>query len=332
MVDLIDIAKKAERDVKKCRDLSSLEDLTRRYLGKKGSFNLSFQARIKGSPAAKKKIGQEFNAVKQKLAALIEKKRQELKEDYFQGKISQEKIDIHQPGQRFHQGHLHPLTRVISQVEDIFQLMGFSVVEGPEMETEYYNFDALNIPADHPARDAWNTFWLKKPNPAGKSLLKTHTSPNQVRYMEQNNPPLRIIAPGACYRHEATDRSHGFQFLQVEGLMVDREISLANFKAVVERFCCSFFGPKIKIRITPDYFPFTEPSLEISILDKKGYWLEIMGAGLVHPNVFKTVGYKPGQWQGFAFGMGVERLAMIKFGLDDVRMLYQGDLRLIQQF
>jgi phenylalanyl-tRNA synthetase alpha chain len=331
-MDLNQIEKEVKDALKKCQDLTALDDISRRYLGKKGGLNLFFQEIKKESGDRKKKLGQELNQMKVVLERLIEEKRMELSEEILSNKISVGKIDVSRPGKKFKIGHLHPLTKVIYEIEDIFQSMGFSIVEGPELETDYYNFDALNIPADHPARDVWDTFWLKDAKKNGKNLLRTHTSPNQARYMEKNNPPLRIIVPGVCYRHEATDRSHGFQFLQIEGLMVDREISLANFKSIIEKFCESFFGKDVALRIVPDYFPFTEPSLEVSILDKRGHWLEIMGAGLVHPNVFKAVGYQPHEWRGFAFGAGIDRLAMLKYGIDDIRMLYQGDLRLIEQF
>ncbi|HQO27688.1 MAG TPA: phenylalanine--tRNA ligase subunit alpha [Candidatus Pacearchaeota archaeon] len=330
-MDFNKVGKEAQEAINKCRDLSELEEISRRYLGRKGVVTSAFQKIAELSHQEKREQGRQLNQLRGKLEKEIEQKRQGLKDSFFQEK-SERKIDISRPGKRFKAGHLHPLTQVVRRIEDIFQLMGFSVAEGPELETEYYNFDALNIPADHPARDIWDTFWVKGAKKGQKNLLRTHTSPNQVRYLEKNHPPLRIIVPGMCYRHEATDRTHGFQFMQVEGLMVDREVSLANFKAVVEKFCQMFFGPETEIRIIPDYFPFTEPSVEVSIRDKDGRWLEIMGAGLVHPNVFKSVGYRPYEWQGFAFGVGVERLAMIKYGLDDLRQFYQGDLRLIQQF
>ncbi len=325
------IKKEAEESIQKCRDLSALDEVSRRYLGRKGLITSAFRQFNHRSLEEKKALGQELNRIKEDLEGKVEEKRKQLKEEQFASKAGR-RIDVHYPGKRFQLGHLHPLTKVSHQVEDIFQGMGFSVVEGPEMETEYYNFDALNIPADHPARDVWDTFWLKGAKKNQRNLLRTHTSPNQIRYMEQTHPPLRIIVPGICYRHEATDSHHGFQFMQIEGLMVDREVSLANFKAVVQKFCEQFFSSEVSFRITPDYFPFTEPSIEVSILDKTGHWLEVMGAGMVHPNVFKAVGCRPYEWQGFAFGVGVDRLAMIKYGIDDVRMLYRGDLRLIEQF
>ncbi len=332
-MDLEKIKKESIEGVKKSQNLAELEEIFRRYLGKKGEISLAFQKITQEPISQRKKSGQTLNEIKKSLEKVIEDKKKSIQEKILDEKSKENAIDVHQPGEKFSLGHLHPLSVVVRQVEDIFQLMGFSIAEGPELETEYYNFDALNIPADHPARDVWDTFWLnKKGKNQEKALLRTHTSPNQIRYMEKNDPPLRIIVPGICYRHEATDSSHGFQFMQIEGLMVGKEVSLANFKAVIEKFCTMFFGTETVFRILPDYFPFTEPSLEISIQDKKGNWLEIMGAGLVHPNVFKSAGYNPYEWQGFAFGMGVERLAMIKYGLDDIRMLYQGDLRLIKQF
>jgi phenylalanyl-tRNA synthetase alpha chain len=208
--------------------------------------------------------------------------------------------------------------------------MGFSVAEGPEIETEWYNFDALNIPSNHPARDLWDTFWLKPK--AADYLLRTHTSPLQVRYMEKNNPPLRIIAPGRIFRYEATDATHEINFYQLEGLMIGKDVSVANFKAIIEEFYSQFFQKKTTVRLRPSYFPFTEPSFEIDMKQGKGDWLEMMGAGMVHPNVLKAVGYIPGEWQGFAFGMGLDRLAMMKYKIDDVRLLYSGDLRFLKQF
>ena len=209
--------------------------------------------------------------------------------------------------------------------------MGFSVVEGPEMETEWYNFDALNIPKDHPARDLWDTFYL-----ANDLLLRTHTSPVQIRHMEKNQPPLRIIAPGRIFRHEATDVSHEFNFHQVEGLMVDKTASVANFKAIIQQFLKEFFGKDMEIRLRPSYFPFVEPGFEIDMKWENG-WLEMMGAGMVHPNVLKNAGLTPhhysgGGWQGFAFGMGMDRLAMIKYKIDDIRLFNSGDLRFLNQF
>jgi len=219
--------------------------------------------------------------------------------------------------------------------------MGFSVVEGPEIENEWYNFDALNIPKDHPARDMWDTLYLKNP----KLLLRTHTSPVQIRFMEKNQPPLRIIVPGRVFRHEATDASHEINFYHVEGLMVDKKgkVNAANFKAIIEEFFSRFFRKRVEIRLRPSYFPFTEPSFEIDVscpicngrgcpACKNSGWVETLGAGMVHPNVIKNSGLDQKIWQGFAFGIGMDRLAMMKYKINDIRLFYSGDLRFLQQF
>lgn len=252
-------------------------------------------------------------------------------------KKSKKFFDITVPGRRPERGHLHPLTLVQRRACEIFSSMGFEIAEGPEVETEYYNFDALNIPENHPARDLWDTFWLRQEPKASRAksqrlLLRTHTSPVQIRYMEKNNPPFRIIAPGRVFRYEATDATHEIQFYQLEGLMVGKEITLANLKAVMESFFQKFFENKdIKIRLRPSYFPFVEPGVEVD-MKFKGDWMEIAGAGMVHPKVLENAKIDPRQWQGFAFGMGIDRLAMIKYKIDDIRLFYSSDLRFINQF
>ncbi len=256
-------------------------------------------------------------------------------------------FDVTAPGKKITLGRLHPLTLVKMKAEEIFQSMGFSVIEGPEVENEWYNFDALNIPKNHPARDMWDTFWIKQTGKEEKNekrlLLRTHTSPVQIRYMEKNNPPLRIIVPGRVFRHEATDASHEINFYHLEGLMLDKNVSAANFKAIIEEFFRRFFNKPAKIRIRPSYFPFTEPSFEIDLLCinclgkgcsacQKTGWMEIMGAGMVHPLVIKNSGLNPKFWQGFAFGIGLDRLGMMKYKINDVRLFYSGDLRFLKQF
>ena len=243
-------------------------------------------------------------------------------------------------------GHKHILSQVIRDCVNIFTELGFTVADGPEVETEHYNFDALNVPKDHPARDMWDTFWLAD----DKGLLRTHTSPVQVRYMEKNKPPLAIIAPGKVFRYEATDATHEAQFYQLEGLMIDKTISLANMKAILEFFLTKFFRAEVTIRLRPSYFPFVEPGSEIDMscfrCKGNGYgstgescnvckttgWIEIMGAGMVQPSVLNGVGINPRDWQGFAFGVGIDRIAMLKYGVPDVRLFYGGDLRFIEQF
>lgn len=238
-------------------------------------------------------------------------------------------------------GHIHPLSQMLEEITAIFFDMGFTVAEGPEVESEHYNFDTLNIPEHHPARDMWDTFWLKPQN-AGK-LLRTHTSPVQVRFMEANTPPLAIIAPGKVYRHEATDATHEAQFYQLEGLMIGEDISLAHMKGVLEHFFEKFFGSKVVLRLRPSYFPFVEPGVEVDMscfkctgkgcsVCKQTGWIEIMGAGMVHPKVLEAAGVDSSKFQGFAFGAGIDRFAMLKYGIDDVRLLYSGDLRFVTQF
>jgi len=235
-------------------------------------------------------------------------------------------------------GHLHPITQTINDIVRIFGDMGFSVADGPEIETEYYNFDALNIPKNHPARDMWDTFWLKDGN-----LLRTHTSPVQIRHMEKNKPPINIIIPGKTFRYEATDASHEAQFYQFEGLMIGEDITMANLKGVLEEFLKKFFGSAVQTRFRPSYFPFVEPGVEVDMscfkcngdgcaLCKKTGWIEILGAGMVHPNVLNNVGVDPRKWRGFAFGAGVDRIAMLKYGIDAIRLFYNGDLRFVNQF
>ena len=234
-------------------------------------------------------------------------------------------------------GHLHPLSLVAKEIETIFGELGFSLARGPQIETEYYNFDALNIPPDHPARDLWDTFWLKE-NELGE-LLRTHTSNVQIRHMEASEPPYRIIAPGKVFRYEATDATHETQFHQVEGLMIDRDITLAHLKGVLGHFFSEFFGDDMEVRLRPSYFPFVEPGVEVDMrrvnlsgAGKDNPWIEVMGAGMVHPQVLENVGVDPRAFQGFAFGAGIDRLLMLKHGVLDVRLLYNGDLRITEQF
>lgn len=234
-------------------------------------------------------------------------------------------------------GHYHPLTLVTREIHKIFTQLGFSVAAGPEVESEYYNFDALNIPEDHPARDMHDTFWLKE-NKLG-DLLRTHTSPVQVRYMEEHEPPLRIIVPGKVFRYEATDATHDIQFYQIEGLMIGRDVTMGNLKGVLNYFFSRFFSADTEMRLRPSYFPFTEPSVEVDMrradlggAGKDNPWIEIMGAGMVHPKVLENAGIDSREYQGFAFGGGIDRLLMLKHGMDDMRLSYSGDLRVIEQF
>ena len=357
-INLKNLKVEAKKGIEKADNLKDLDEIFRKYLGKKGKITLIFNSLKKLPLNKRKKLGREANLVKIGLEKLIREKTQKFKEEIRAESLGKEKIDITRPGKKVKIGHLHPLTLVQREVEEIFQSMGFSVITGPEVETEWYNFDALNIPKDHPARDMWDTFWLKVeadqrarlPSPESKAsggqgyqrgltqkfLLRTHTSQVQIRYMEKHQPPLRIIVPGRCFRHEATDASHEIQFYQLEGLVVDKNISAANFRAIIEEFLKRFLKTDIEIRLRPSFFPFTEPSFEIDVRRKKGKWVEMMGAGMVHPNVFKAAGLIPnapaGGWQGFAFGAGLDRLAMLKYKINDIRLFYSGDLRFLKQF
>jgi len=341
------IEKQAFEEIKKVENSEELENFKITYLGRKGELTAILRS-LKNLPMNKrKKIGVKANKLRKKIEKAINEKSKKIQNSKF--KIQNSGIDITatDPNIKIPEGHLHPITQVLRQIEDAFDSMGFEIVQGPDVETEYYNFDALNIPKEHPARDAWDTFWLKqstkskpsaRPGLQGKSnlglkLLRTHTSPMQIRYMEKNNPPFRMIVPGRTFRYEATDASHFHTFYQVEGLMVDRNINVANLKSVIEGFLKKLFSRDIKVRLRPSYFPFTEPSFEIDLKGGKfKNWLEVMGAGMVHPNVFKAVDYDPVDWQGFAFGLGLDRIAMIKYGINDIRLLYNGDLRFLKQF
>lgn len=348
---------RALKEVQASNDLKTLNQAFEKYLGKESELGQVFVSLKRLPKARRTKMGKAANELKNFLRIKFDEKARELKEKTLREEAKKEWIDITRPGEKMVLGHLHPITLVRRKVEQVFESLGFSIVEGPEMENEYYNFDALNIPKDHPARDLWDTFWIRpdyydaavlsrKKGPADVTaglLLRTHTSPVQVRYMEKNNPPLRIIVPGKCFRHEATDASHDFQFYQVEGLMVDKEVSVANFKAIMQEFFKRFFDKDLKIRLRPCFFPFTEPSFEVDLpclacsgrgcpaCSQTGF-MEMMGAGMVHPNVFKAVKLNPKNWQGFAFGMGLDRLAMLKYKINDIRLFFSGDLRFLEQF
>jgi len=357
------IEQSAEQEIARAATLDELEERRIQFLGReKGALTLILRQLKDLPPAERGKVGEQANRLRQSIEALIGERAAALRRSSHESVLQKERLDVTRPGRRIPRGHLHPITKVLGEVEDIFLRMGFTVAEGPEIETEYYNFDALNIPANHPARDMWDTFWLKNsksqitnpkqiPNSklqipdktSGRLLLRTHTSPVQIRYMEKHNPPVRIISPGIVYRHEATDASHDIEFWQIEGLAVDRGISIANFKAVVERFFSELFGKNTPIRLRPSYFPFVEPGFEVDMsctycngkgcaVCQQSGWLEMMGAGMVHPNVFKAVGYNPREVQGFAFGMGFDRLAMMKYKIPDIRLMRSGDLRFLTQF
>ena len=326
---MIDALKKLEAELRSeiplVSDLERLETLKVKYLGRKGLF-ASVSAKIAEVPSEEKKsAGQEMNRVKRALDEIFSDKEKSFKS---RSVSTVKKIDTTMPGTFYAPGSLHPLTQVTLDITRIFERLGFSVVDGPEVETEYYNFEALNIPLNHPARDSFDTFYLKN----GR-LLRSQTSTVQIRVMERSKPPLKIIAPGKVYRPDATDATHSFMFHQIEGLMVDEKTSFADLKGVLLSFARQFFGPKTKLRFRPHFFPFTEPSAEVDIFwETRGQWLEILGAGLVHPNVLRACKIDPKKYTGFAFGMGVERIAMLKYGVEDIRQFFENDVRFLRQF
>jgi len=337
-MDINAIKEQIEADIQKVLSPGELEEFRTKYLGRKGII-----AQLTGSiPGLAKEersaFGQNVNALKNRLLSLIQEKEGSLSERAQDKKKAI--TDITMPGICQEPGRLHPITKILNEICLIFSRMGFSVVEGPEVETEYNNFTGLNIPLEHPSRDAFDTFYLKDYD---KLLLRSHTSPVQVRAMKTRKPPLALIVPGRVYRPDAVDASHLFMFHQIEGFMVDEGITFSNLKGVLELFAKSVFGEDIKMRFRPHFFPFTEPSAEVdisciickgkgcSVCGKKG-WLEILGSGMIHPNVFKHVGYDPKKYSGFAFGMGVERIAMLKYGINDIRLFFENDLRFLRQF
>jgi len=321
------LKKEAEKELQKIFNLKDLNAWHKKYFGKKGEVSLIFSSLKEMKEKERKKKGEEVNFAKKELKELFLKKKRGLAKGT---KVSApETIDVTRPGKKVERGHLHPLTLIQREALHIFESMGFEVALGPEIETEWYNFDALNFKKNHPARDVHDTFWIDSKK---RILLRTHTSPVQVRFMEKHNPPLKIVIPGRVFRNEATDSSHEADFWQLEGLMVSKEVSCSNFKAIIETFLERFFRKDVEIRLRPGYFPFTEPSFEIDAKLGKAKWLELMGAGMVHPNVFKASGLNPEDWQGFAFGVGLDRLAMIKYKIKDMRLFRQNDLRFLKQF
>ncbi len=280
------------------------------------------------APDNRAKTGQNLNALKEWISNGVEERDNELKILLEESTIAEEKTDLTLPGVYHPLGHLHLLTQVQQEIESIFLRMGFDVATGPEIETEYHNFDALNIPADHPAREEWDSFYIDESH-----LLRPHTSPVQIRVMQETSPPVRIICPGRCYRRDTQDATHSPVFHQVELLWVEEGLSLANLKYVIELFVHEFFGAAYEMRLSGDFFPFTEPSVQVHMrAPDSSEWLEIMGAGMVDPIVLAEVGYDPEQVSGFAFGLGIERMAMLRYGISDIRIFLTNDLRFIEQF
>ncbi|MFH1846573.1 MAG: phenylalanine--tRNA ligase subunit alpha [Candidatus Omnitrophota bacterium] len=319
----------------KCVNEQEIEDMRVNYLGRKGRLTVILRSLAGLSVGEKREAGKRANIFKNEFSVELENRKEQLEAE---GEPNAPEIDVTLPGTRKRRGSIHPLSRVMERINDIFISLGFAIAEGPEIESEFYNFEALNIPLDHPSRDAFDTFYVED-----KYVLRSHTSNVQIRVMQKQAPPVQVIMPGRVYRPDAVDASHSFMFHQVEGLMVDKDITFADLKGVLTVFCKSMFGEEIKMRLRPHFFPFTEPSAEVDvsciICKGKGCrvcsgngWLEILGAGMVNPKVFKAVGYDADKYTGFAFGMGVERIAMLIYGIEDIRLFYENDVRFLRQF
>ncbi|WP_369858051.1 phenylalanine--tRNA ligase subunit alpha [Candidatus Thalassolituus haligoni] len=333
MENLEALTQQALAAVSDAQDVAALDQVRVQFLGKKGEITSLMKNLGNVSPEDRPKIGAVINEAKNQVQDAINCRKQALESAALDARLASETIDITLPGRGLQEGSLHPVTRTIERIESFFAGAGFQVMEGPEIEDEFHNFEALNIPSHHPARAMHDTFYFD----AGR-LLRTHTSPVQVRTMEAQQPPLRIICPGRVYRCDY-DQTHSPMFHQMEGLLVDKGVSFADLKGILQEFMAAFFEKDIKVRLRPSYFPFTEPSAEIDIEwvvetpngTKRG-WLEIGGCGMVHPEVFRHVGIDPEEYTGFAFGMGMERMAMLRYGVNDLRLFFENDLRFLQQF
>jgi phenylalanyl-tRNA synthetase alpha chain len=313
-------------------DAASLENAKARFLGKSGELT-ALQSTLKSLPAEQKREwGAKFNAAKQKIEAALEARRNEIEEQKLSARLSEEALDVTLPGRGGGRGGIHPVIRTWQRIEEIWRSIGFEVADGPEIETDWYNFTALNNPENHPARSMQDTFYVDMKDKDGLPLLlRTHTSPMQVRYARMHKPPIKVIAPGRTYRVDS-DATHSPMFHQVEGLWIDEHISFADLKGVYTDFLRRFFEDEnLEVRFRPSFFPFTEPSAEID-MKLKGRWLEISGSGQVHPGVVRNFGLDPERYIGFAFGSGLERLTMLRYGIEDLRLFFDGDLRFLEQF
>jgi phenylalanyl-tRNA synthetase alpha chain len=333
---LAEIFQESQAEIQQTADLKALEDLKVKILGRKGLLTSVLHQLSELPPEERPAAGEAANRIKTDLSRLIDARMAEIKQAGWLGDRKL-RIDPTLPGKPVEPGHLHLINRVSNEIEEIFKSLGFSVAEGPEVENDYYNFEAMNFPSDHPSREMHDTFFF-----SDKVLLRTHTSPVQVRYMEKHKPPFRVIMPGKTYRCD-DDATHSPMFQQVEGLMVDRNVSFSNLKAVLTLFIQRMFGEDAKLRFRPSFFPFTEPSAEVDMscvkckgkgcsLCKQTGWIEILGSGMVHPNVLRAGGIDPEVFSGFAFGMGIERITMLKYNIDNMRYFYENDLRFLEQF
>ncbi len=334
-----ELHEKAVEEIEACDDLETLGTIRNAYLSKKSPL-MALMSRMKElSGEAKAAFGKHINDAKNEIAERLEAKRKALEERKIEKQLEEETIDISLPGKEMKKGAKNPFYKIQDEIIDIFASMGYEIVEGPEVESDHYNFELMNIPHDHPARDMQDSFYIDE-----NTLMRTHTSPVQARVMEQKKgQPIRIICPGKTYRRDDDDATHSHQFAQVEGLVVDKDINLGHLKATLELFLKKMYGEKREIRLRSSYFPFTEPSVEVDIscyecggkgcsVCKGSGWIEILGGGMVHPNVLKMSGYDPDVYQGFAFGIGIERVAMLRYGIDDIRRFYQDDVRFLHQF
>jgi len=336
---------KAREEIGRARDAAGLEELRVRYLGRKGELSAVLGGMGKLSPDERRRTGEIANRIKAEVEALLAEAQARIARAALQAELDAPPVDVTLPGRVRRPGRRHVVSRTLEEVTRTFQRLGFDVVESPEIELDTFNFESLNFPADHPARDMQDTFYVHGDylqHDPGAIVLRTHTSPGQVRTMLGRKPPIRVVVPGKVYRADS-DATHTPMFHQIEGLLVDHRVTMAELKGTLDAFVRAYFGPERRTRFRPSFFPFTEPSAEMDVscggcagkgcrLCKNSGWLEILGSGMVHPNVFRAVGYPDGQYTGFAFGMGIERVAMLRYGLDDLRSLFDNDVRLLEQF
>lgn len=332
-----DLLRQAKQDLAEAGDLTTLEGVRVRYLGKKGWFTQRLKELGQLSPQERPAVGKRLNEAREEFERCLEERRQILRQEQLERRLREEVLDVTLPGRSRGEGGLHPVSLTLHRIEKLFINVGFQVAQGPEIEDDYHNFEALNIPPLHPARAMHDTFYIDH-----HTLLRTHTSPVQIRVMERGNPPFKVIAPGRVYRCDS-DLTHTPMFHQVEGFLVDEGVSFADLRGILDEFLRAFFEQDVKVRFRPSYFPFTEPSAEVDIACMmcqgkgcrtcgQGGWLEVMGCGMIHPKVFEAVGIDPQRFTGFAFGLGVERLAMLRYGIDDLRLFFENDLRFLEQF
>tara|TARA_B110000438_G_scaffold126843_1_gene123326 strand:+ start:1118 stop:2104 length:987 start_codon:yes stop_codon:yes gene_type:complete len=323
---LSDLSSKSIQEISKCSNLKDLELVRVKYLGKKGEITKELKSLGKLTPAERPKAGQRINSIKQKVQSLIDTRKEVLADISIQEKIVSSSIDVTLSGRENKKGNIHPISSILYEIESIFHNSGFRVEDGPEIEDEYHNFTALNIPENHPARAMHDTFYFNT-----NYLLRTHTSPIQIRSMETHGVPIKVIAPGKVYRRDS-DITHTPMFHQIEGLVIDKDINFTHLKGMLHQFINTFYKKEMELRFRPSYFPFTEPSAEVDILSKDGSWLEILGCGIVHPKVLQNLNIDPEIYTGYAFGMGVERLAMLRHEIKDIRLFYDNDLHFLNQF